>query len=139
MSLGSLFARKAVTVEPQECLAKAARLMEQENVGAVVVVEMDRPVGILTDRDLALAVCLHGAWPQDPVQSRMQCPVETIRSDEGVYQATQRMMELAVRRLPVVNDVGRLVGIVSLDDLLGLLSRELRNVAEGVRAEVSTL
>jgi CBS domain-containing protein len=139
MSLGSLFDRKAVTVQPKESLAKAARLMEQENVGAVVVVEQDRPVGILTDRDLALAVCLHGASPNDPVQSRMNCPVETIRSDEGVYQATRRMMELAVRRLPVVNHVGRLVGIVSLDDLLGLLSRELRNVAEGVRAEVSAL
>jgi CBS domain-containing protein len=126
-------------VEPNESLAKAARLMQQENVGAVVVVEMERPVGILTDRDLALAICLHGAWPQDPIQSRMQCPVETIRSDDGVYQATQRMMELAVRRLPVVNQVGRLVGIVCLDDLLGLLSRELRNVAEGVRAEVAML
>jgi len=139
MSLGSLLARKAITVEPHESLAKAARLMEQENVGAVVVVEMERPVGILTDRDLALAVCLHGASPHGSVQNCMNCPVETIRSDEGVYQATQRMMELAVRRLPVVNDVGQLVGIVSLDDLLGLLSRELRNVAEGVRAEVSTL
>jgi CBS domain-containing protein len=139
MPLGSLLARKAITVTPNESLAKAARLMAQENVGAVVVVEQDRPVGIITDRDLALAVCLNGAWPNDPIQSRMLCPVETIRSDEGVYQATQRMMELAVRRLPVVDQFGRLVGIVSLDDLLGLLSRELRNVAEGVRAEVSTL
>jgi CBS-domain-containing membrane protein len=68
----------------------------------------------------------------------MMCPVETIRDDEGVYNATQKMMELAVRRLPVVDGVGRLVGLVSLDDLLSLLSRELRNVAEGVRAEVGT-
>jgi CBS domain-containing protein len=67
----------------------------------------------------------------------MTCPVDTIRDDEGVYNATQKMMELAVRRLPVVDDIGRLVGIVSLDDLLALLSRELRNIAEGVRAEVA--
>jgi CBS-domain-containing membrane protein len=49
------------------------------------------------------------------------------------------MMELAVRRLPVVDDVGRLVGIVSLDDLLALLSRELRIVAEGMRREVGVV
>lgn len=138
MSLGTLLARKAVTVEPYEPLCLAARLMEQENVGAIVVVEHNRPVGILTDRDLALAVCLHGANLSDSIQSRMTCPVDTIRDDEGVYNATQKMMELAVRRLPVVDDIGRLVGIVSLDDLLALLSRELRNIAEGVRAEVAT-
>ena len=137
MSLGALLARKAISAEPHEPLSLAARLMEQENVGAIVVVERDRPVGILTDRDLALAVCLHGATPHDTIQSRMTCPVDTIRDDEGVYTATQKMMELAVRRLPVVDDVGRLVGLVSLDDLLSLLSRELRNIAEGVRAEVA--
>lgn len=138
MSLGTLLARKAIIAEPQEPLCLAARLMEQENVGAIVVVERDRPVGILTDRDLALAVCLHGASPRDSIQSRMTCPVDTIRDDEGVYNATQKMMELAVRRLPVVDDIGRLVGIVTLDDLLALLSRELRNISEGVRAEVAT-
>ena len=139
MSLGALLTRKAVTATPNESLSKAARLMEQENVGAIVVVEQDRPVGILTDRDLALAICLHRASPEDPIQSRMICPVDTIRDDEGIYDATQKMMELAVRRLPVVDEIGRLVGIVSLDDLLALLSRELRNVAEGVRTEVGVV
>lgn len=139
MSLGTLLARKAVTSEPHEPLCVAARLMEQENVGAIVVVERDRPVGILTDRDLALAVCLHRADPRDSIQSRMTCPVDTIREDQGVYNATQKMTELAVRRLPVVDKHGRLVGIVSVDDLLALLSRELRNIAEGVRAEVATV
>jgi len=137
MSLGTLLTRKAITAGPKEPLSKAARLMEQENVGAIVVVEHDRPVGILTDRDLALALCLHGAVPHDAIQTRMTSPVETIRIDEGVYNATQKMMELAVRRLAVVNHVGSLVGIVTLDDVLSLLSRELRNVAEGVRAEVA--
>jgi CBS domain-containing protein len=139
MSLGTLLARKAVTVAPYESLSKAARLMEQENVGAIVVVESNRPVGILTDRDLALAICLHKASPRDSVQGRMSCPVDTISDDDGVYNATQKMMELAVRRLPVVDDAGRLVGLVTLDDLLSLLSRELRNLAEGVRTEVATM
>jgi CBS domain-containing protein len=137
MSLGALFTRKAVTADPKDSLAKAAQLMQQHNVGAIVVVERDRPVGILTDRDLALATCLHDASPHDPIQSRMTSPVETIRTDDGIYNATQKMRELSVRRLPVVNHVGVLVGMVTLDDLLALLSRELRNVAEGVRGEVA--
>jgi CBS-domain-containing membrane protein len=65
----------------------------------------------------------------------MTCPVETISGDEGIFNATQRMMELAVRRLPVVNNMGTLIGLVSLDDLLLLLSRELQHVAEGIQAE----
>jgi len=67
----------------------------------------------------------------------MTCPVTTMKQNEGIYKATQHMMELAVRRLPVVDEVGRLVGLVSLDDLLVLLSRELHNMAEGIRAETS--
>jgi CBS domain-containing protein len=137
MSLGALLARKTVTAGPKDSLAKAAQLMKEKHVGAVVIVEQDRPVGIITDRDLALAFGLHGAVPGDPIQSRMMSPVETIRSDEGIYNATQKMMELAVRRLPVINHAGALVGMVTLDDLIALLSRELRNVAEGVRGEVA--
>jgi CBS-domain-containing membrane protein len=67
----------------------------------------------------------------------MTCPVETIAADEGFYRAAQRMMELAVRRLPVVDKNGSLVGLISLDDLLLLVSRELQYMAEGVRAETA--
>jgi signal-transduction protein with cAMP-binding, CBS, and nucleotidyltransferase domain len=103
-------------------------------VGAVVVTESDRPVGIITDRDLALAACVRGTSPDERVQSVMTCPVSTISKDEGVYSATQQMMEQAVRRLPVVDQSGSLVGLVSLDDLLLLLSRELQNMAEGSKS-----
>jgi CBS domain-containing protein len=137
MSLGALLARKAVTAGPKDSLAKAAQLMKEKNVGAVVVVKQHRPVGIITDRDLALAFGLHGAVPSDPIQSQMMSPVETIRNDKGIYNATQKMMELAVRRLPVVNQAGILVGMVTIDDLIALLSRELRNVAEGVRGGIA--
>ena len=89
----------------------------------------------MTDRDLALAVCAGRCNPCDEVQSVMTCPVDTISGDEGIYNATQRMMDLAIRRLPVVNHVGALIGLVSLDDLLLLLSRELHQLAEGIHAE----
>jgi len=135
MSLSKLLARKAVTASPHDSLADVARLMKDENVGAVVITERVRPIGIVTDRDLALAVCTEGRNPGDEVQSVMTCPVETVSGDEGIYDATRKMMDLAVRRLPVVNYMGALIGLVSLDDLLLLLSRELHQLSEGIQAE----
>jgi CBS domain-containing protein len=132
-----MFVREVVTAGPGDSLVKVAKLMQQHNVGTVVVAEQDRPVGIVTDRDLALAVCGRDVSPEEHVQKVMTCPVSTMRQNEGIYKATQHMMELAVRRLPVVDEVGRLVGLVSLDDLLLLLSRELHNMAEGIRAETA--
>lgn len=135
MSLSKMLTRKAISVQPHDSLADAARLMESENVGAIVVTERNRPVGIVTDRDLAFALCTGDHSPHDEVQTVMTCPVETISGDEGVYNATQKMMELAVRRLPVVNYMGTLIGLVTLDDLLLLLSRELHQLAGGIQAE----
>jgi CBS domain-containing protein len=110
--------------------------MELHNVGAVVILEHHRPVGIVTDRDLALALALRGASPRTPVVRVMTTPVETIAAGEGVFQATQAMREHHVRRLVVVDDEDEVVGIVTLDDLLRLLSRELSNLAEGISPEV---
>jgi len=136
MSISELVTRKLVTAAPKDSLAKVAKLMEQQNVGAVVVTEENRPIGIVTDRDLAFAVCVRGTSSQERVQNVMTCPVSTINKDEGVYNATQQLMEQAVRRLPVVDDSGDAIGLVSLDDLLLLLSRELQNMAEGIKDEV---
>ena len=139
MALGKLMTRKVVTATPTDSLVKAAKLMDEHNVGAIVVVEQDRPVGIVTDRDLTRSVCILRTSPDAHLQNAMTCPIATINQDEGVFNATQRMMELAVRRLPVVDDLGRLVGLVSLDDLLLLLGRELHNMAEGIRSEVEAV
>ena len=66
----------------------------------------------------------------------MTCPVMTVGQDEGIFDVTRRMMENAVRRVPVVDDKGGRVGLVALDDLLVLVSRELDSLAKGVKAEV---
>ena len=135
MSINELISRKLVTADPKDSLAKVASLMEQQNVGAIVVTEENRPIGLVTDRDLALAVCVRKISPQEPVQNVMTCPISTINKDAGVYEATQQLMEQAVRRLPVVDDNGDAVGLVSLDDLFLLLSHELQNMAEGIKLE----
>jgi CBS domain-containing protein len=139
MSISQLLTRKPVTARLNDTLAIVAKTMKKQNVGAVVIAQDDRPVGIVTDRDLALAVCLGDCSAGDPVRNIMTCPVDTISDDDGIYRAAQRMMELAVRRLPVVDKNGSLVGLISLDDLLQLISNELQYMAEGVRAETAAV
>jgi signal-transduction protein with cAMP-binding, CBS, and nucleotidyltransferase domain len=133
----SLFTKEVVTLAPSASITDAARLMDENKVGAVVVVEQERPVGIVTDRDLAMALAVRGHSKDESVQEVMTCPVTSMHDDEGIFEATQYMMDNAFRRVPVVNRSGRLVGLVTLDDLLVLLSRELEYLAKGVREETA--
>jgi CBS domain-containing protein len=136
MKLSEIFTRGVVTAWPEETLAAVAHRMQEHNVGTVVVVEGERPVGIVTDRDLALALGARGLSPQARAQEVMTRHVLTIPEDTGVYTATRFMREHGVRRLPVVDSEDCLVGIVTLDDLLLFLGRELHNLAEGIRHEM---
>jgi CBS domain-containing protein len=133
---GDVFTTKLVTAGPREPLTSIAKSMSERNVGAVVIVDDDKPIGIVTDRDLALAVCDQGISPETPVESVMSTPVLTIPEGAGIFAATQCMRDGAVRRLPIVDQKGHLTGMISLDDLTRLLGRELFNLAEGVRHEM---
>jgi CBS domain-containing protein len=135
MKLNDIFTRNLVTATPEETLATVALRMQKPNVGTVVVVEDRRPVGIVTDRDLALALGARGVSPQAQIQKVMTPHVLAIPEDMGIYTATKFMREREVRRLPIVDREDRLVGIVSLDDLLRFLGRELYNLAEGIKHE----
>lgn len=130
------FAKRVVTAGPQDTLAAVARLMEQHHVGAVVVTEGHRPVGIVTDRDLALHLGARGVAAQAAVASVMSRPVRTVGVGDSVVDTTEAMKAAQVRRLPVVDRAGELVGLVTLDDLLRLLTRELSNLAAGIRPEM---
>jgi CBS domain-containing protein len=131
------FVRPVVTAAPQNALGAVARLMEQHNVGAIVIVEGRRPVGILTDRDLALALGARGMSVETPAVRLMSTPVTTVENREGVFDITQAVRDTRVRRLPVVDADGCLVGIVALDDLLRVLGREMANLLDGLMDEMA--
>jgi CBS domain-containing protein len=137
MRLGTLFTNKVITAGPRHSIGWVIGLMQQENVGTVVIVEDQRPVGIVTDRDLVIALGMRAKGAHDVVGEVMRSPVATIGQHEGVFRATRYMKEQTVRRLVVVDDIGRVIGIVSLDDLLHLLARELQNLADCVDTEVT--
>jgi signal-transduction protein with cAMP-binding, CBS, and nucleotidyltransferase domain len=73
MSIAEAIERKPVATQPNDTLALVAKKMKKENVGAVVIVQDERPIGIVTDRDLALTVCLGEFKPSDPVRKIMTC------------------------------------------------------------------
>ncbi|MEV0223210.1 CBS domain-containing protein [Streptomyces sp. NPDC050704] len=107
----------AMTVEPDSPLVDAAQLMRDQDLGSVLVVEGDRLVGMVTDRDIALRVVADGGDPR-VIDVRSVCTPDPIcvGPEEEASEAVALMRRHAVRRLPVVAD-GRPIGMVSLGDL----------------------
>jgi CBS domain-containing protein len=136
MKLHEILSRSVVTAKPEEPLAAVAGKMQEHNVGTVVIVENQRPVGIITDRDLAMVLGAQGISPQTEVQKVMTRHVMAIPDDMSIYTATHFLRERQVRRLPIVDREDRLVGILSLDDVLCFLGSELHNLAEGIKHEM---
>jgi CBS domain-containing protein len=131
------FATATVAVaEPETSALVAAQLMRQHHVGALVVVdalEKSRPLGILTDRDLVLGLMAEGLDPEIFTAGDIMSTELVLASpDMDAMDAVQLMRNNRLRRLVIVDDAGRLVGIVTMEDVLELLTRELADLAAGV-------
>lgn len=134
--VGSLCTRQTVIIRPDETALTATRLMGDFGVGSIVVVDGGRPVGILTDRDIAIRV-VSEAKDADAtsVGSIMSYPVITIPEYAAVGDALRRMRAHRIRRLPVVDEAGALAGILTIDDLLDLIAEELEAIADLIRTQ----
>ena len=132
MNLGEQFRSDVVTAEPTESIEAVVGKMNLHDVGAVVIVQNKKVVGIATDRDVALGLGLGKAQADTPVSQIMTKKVLTIWEDQGVFNATQYLMGHKVRRLPIINHDDELVGMVTMDDLIGLLGQELANLSKAV-------
>jgi CBS domain-containing protein len=105
-----------VTAPPERTVREIAELMRERNVGSVVLIEQRRPVGFVTDRDLAVSVIADGRDHGDHAADHASSPVITARPEMEVEEAAELMVRHAVRRLVIVDDE-RLTGIVTLDDI----------------------
>lgn len=128
MTAGRICSRVVATASPRETIRVAAGRMAENEVGTLVVVESDgvtRPIGIVTDRDIAIR-CVGGRLDPDstPVSRMMTSPVATIEEHTTIEEAVSRMAVTSARRLVVTGDDGKLVGILSLDDILGMITGE---------------
>lgn len=118
---------KGVTwVPPNAPLAEIARKMRDEDIGAVPVGENDRLVGMVTDRDIACKGLANGRdFSALTARDVMSKPIFYCRTEDELEEAVHLMERKAVRRLPVINEKKRMVGILSLGDVSGKGSRDL--------------
>ena len=132
MSIAAICQHRVDTALHTELVQAAAQRMGSRCVGTLVVVDaQDRPIGMLTDRDLALRVVGAGGDPLlVTVADVMTGQVEVIREDASIETALAAMRQHGVRRLPVVDADGRLAGIVSLEDVVALLAREMAAIGD---------
>ncbi len=134
MSVGEYCTRDVVIVVGDESLRTAAQLMRQHHVGALVVIdERDGerfPVGVVTDRDLVVEV-IAAEVDADTVAVRdlVTGPPTLAYDTDSLANVLQVMRQRAVRRLPVVNDAGMLVGIITVDDAIGIAAEMLADLS----------
>jgi CBS domain-containing protein len=136
MSAGRICSRDVDTASYEETVLEAARRMRERQVGTVVIVDDMRPVGIITDRDLAVRVLAGGLDPRQTRVSEVMTPSPTtIREDESIETALGYMRSGRFRRLPVVGRDGHLLGILALDDVLELVAQELGDIGQLLKRE----
>jgi len=127
--------RSGVGVGPERTIRDAAELMEQAGVGALGILDHDRLVGIVTDRDLVRRALAHGLPADTRVDAVMSTPVVTIDADADDREAFHLFGTHGLRRLAVVGDRGEFVGIVSIDDMLIRLTDQLADLTRPITAE----
>jgi CBS domain-containing protein len=125
---------------PRATILEAAHLMRKTHTGDLVVVEDDEerqePLGVITDRDIVIEVLAKGLDPATTlVGSVIRTPVVIAHEDEDSSQTLERMRVHGVRRMPVVGTHGKLVGVVTADDMLKRVAGEMSTLTEIVASE----
>jgi len=141
MPIGDVCVRDVVIARPDTTVREAARLMAKHHVGNLVVVREETqgvvvPIGIITDRDIVRNVVAEAldasVFTLGDLGAR---ELVTAGEDQGVFECMQQMRIKGVRRMPVVDRRGGLVGIISLDDLIQLLAEEMGELAKLIARE----
>lgn len=117
MRVSEVMTRDVRTVRPDQTAQEAASFMLQEEAGSMPVVDEDRLVGMITDRDIAVRGVAQGLGPDTPVSELMSGGIICAHIDENVEDVAAKMSDAQVRRLPIVDQDDKLCGIVSLGDL----------------------
>ena len=134
MAIGEICSRQVVFIGRNESVADAARLMREHHIGSLVVADKNdgrlRPAGMITDRDVTVGVVALGLDAEKtPVEAAMRAELACVLETEGVGRTLDLMRAHGIRRLPVVDASGALVGLVAADDLLQLFGEEMSALA----------
>jgi len=141
MPIGDVCVRDVVVVSANTTAREAAKLMAENHVGSLVVVRQEQggravPVGIVTDRDIVRNVVAEALDPDVFTLGDLGArDLITVHEDQGVFECMQHMRINAIRRMPVIDRHGGLVGLISLDDLIQLLAEEMDELGKLITRE----
>ncbi|HUW36880.1 MAG TPA: CBS domain-containing protein [Rhodocyclaceae bacterium] len=135
MPIGEVCSRVVVVADRNTTVMEAACLMRQHHVGNIVVVNetngVNYPVGIVTDRDIVVEIVVNRLDPETILVGEiMVAAIVTVREQDDILDTMQLMRRKGVRRVPVIDDEGALVGIIAVDDLIQLLAEELGELSK---------
>ena len=133
MSLENFCRKPVVKIIPETNVAEACRVMEEKNIGCLIVENDGKLCGIITDRDIALKVA--GAL-RDPQKTTVKDIMTTdpirISVDKDLRHLTSLMHAFHVRRVPIVNGHNTIVGIITLDDIIALIANEMSEIGKAI-------
>lgn len=139
MPISDLCSKELVCVESESTILYAAQLMKRHHVGGVVVVELGerkKPTGILTDRDIVLGVVAENLPATTKVKEIMSLGALTVPKGRGIADVVDKMESKGVRRVVVVDGSGVACGMVSLDDILQLVAREVTGLCSIMNRQI---
>jgi CBS domain-containing protein len=129
-----------VSASPDAKVMEVVRMMDEKNVGCVIIVERQAPVGIITDRDIVLRVLKEERDPKTlAVREVMTKNLTVIEGNKGLFEAMRNFEGKNFRRMPVVDERGRLTGIITTDDMMQLLAREFSFVTTVIKVQTPNI
>jgi len=121
IAIKDVMTKSVISVDVTATVNEAAKMMEDAKVGAIIVMENNTPVGIVTDRDFAVKVAAHAYQISEPIKKIMSSPLIAIGPEETVLMAADLMYTRGVRKLPVI-DNDKVIGIITATDLVNQLA-----------------
>ena len=138
ITVSTIMTPNVITVNEKQTLREGSKFMYQHNIGGLVVLmdtsnnenaEIDKPIGIITERDIARLVAFSSTLSTDTIISEvMSKPLITINQNSSIKEVTDLMQKNDIRRLPIVDNKGKLVGIITAKDILRSLMEFLKSL-----------
>ncbi|MFB5613505.1 MAG: cyclic nucleotide-binding/CBS domain-containing protein [Candidatus Nitrosomaritimum yanchengensis] len=126
---------KVATLDTSSMIKDAAKLMDEKNIGCIIVTQNDQPVGILTERDFVRRIASKEKPLTSPLEEVMSSPLISIDPDETVWEAAEQMKVKNIHKLPVI-DNDKVVGIITTSDLVEICSvgsdSEMRRICDEI-------
>lgn len=135
MSIGAIARKRVVTATPDDTVEEIVESMDEHDVGCIIIEQHDEPIGLITDRKIAIQLKDTPDLANHAVEEFMTTGLVMVYEDAGIKEVLETLSHAGIRRVPVVDGTDELVGIVSMDDIAVLLADEIEDVADVVQKQ----